>query len=163
MLVRVSGVLSSTSLGGERLRLRGHSAAGGMKLKAWSSYAEVCKRLGPQNDMRDVEGSRHHAISTKRFENQSLSAISLHFAFSHCSAVTPIGAAVRLPIIISHKVVELGDAGLFFLGAGETDLKVGAALACWVLSLSSRHASQPFSCTLLYYKCLQRALSGSPS
>lgn len=54
MLVRVSGVLSSTSLGGERLRLRGHSAAGGMKLKAWSSYAEVCKRLGPQNDIRGM-------------------------------------------------------------------------------------------------------------
>ena len=41
------------------------------------------------------------------------------------NAVTPILSKTRMPIIMSHKIAEL--SGLFFLGAGEVDLKVGIA------------------------------------
>lgn len=43
--------------------------------------------------------------------------------YSH-NAVSPIGMAVRLPMVISHKIAEL-EPNSFFLGAGEVDLKVG--------------------------------------
>jgi prolyl-tRNA editing enzyme YbaK/EbsC (Cys-tRNA(Pro) deacylase) len=39
------------------------------------------------------------------------------------NAVTPICSATSMPVIMSHKIVEL--PGLFYLGAGEVDLKVG--------------------------------------
>jgi prolyl-tRNA editing enzyme YbaK/EbsC (Cys-tRNA(Pro) deacylase) len=40
------------------------------------------------------------------------------------NAVTPIGMATRLPIVLSHRIAGLSP-DLFWLGAGETDLKVG--------------------------------------
>lgn len=42
--------------------------------------------------------------------------------FEH-NAVTPIGSATRMPIILSHEIARLKE-GTFFLGAGEVDLKV---------------------------------------
>jgi prolyl-tRNA editing enzyme YbaK/EbsC (Cys-tRNA(Pro) deacylase) len=42
--------------------------------------------------------------------------------FGH-NAVTPICSRTRIPIIMSHRIAELQEP--FFLGAGETDLKVG--------------------------------------
>ena len=45
------------------------------------------------------------------------------------NGVSPIGLATRLPIVLSDAVVALSSPsdndGLFFLGAGEVDLKVG--------------------------------------
>jgi prolyl-tRNA editing enzyme YbaK/EbsC (Cys-tRNA(Pro) deacylase) len=46
------------------------------------------------------------------------------------NAVTPVGSATRIPIIMSHKITEL--SGLFFLGAGEVDLKVGMPAADFI-------------------------------
>ncbi len=41
-----------------------------------------------------------------------------------CTAVSPIGMAAQLPIIMSHKITEL-DPDFFFVGGGEVDLKLG--------------------------------------
>ena len=45
------------------------------------------------------------------------------------NGVSPVGLATRLPIVLSHAVpaLEAGASSLFFLGAGEVDLKVGLA------------------------------------
>lgn len=40
------------------------------------------------------------------------------------NAVTPVGLATPLPIIMSHKIAAL-KPDFFFLGGGEVDLKVG--------------------------------------
>lgn len=42
--------------------------------------------------------------------------------YSH-NAVTPVGMATRLPIILSHKIAAL-QPDFFWLGGGEVDLKV---------------------------------------
>lgn len=43
--------------------------------------------------------------------------------FSH-NAVTPIGMASEVPIILSHRIVDLSP-DFFWMGGGEVDLKVG--------------------------------------
>jgi len=43
--------------------------------------------------------------------------------FGH-NAVAPVGCAVALPLIVSHRIAELRP-GLFWLGGGEVDLKLG--------------------------------------
>jgi prolyl-tRNA editing enzyme YbaK/EbsC (Cys-tRNA(Pro) deacylase) len=47
--------------------------------------------------------------------------------FEH-NAVSPIGIRTRLPIVLSHSVAALRP-DLFWLGAGEVDLKVGLSAA----------------------------------
>jgi prolyl-tRNA editing enzyme YbaK/EbsC (Cys-tRNA(Pro) deacylase) len=44
--------------------------------------------------------------------------------FGH-NAVTPICSKTQIPMIMSHRIAELSD--IFFLGAGEVDLKVGVS------------------------------------
>jgi prolyl-tRNA editing enzyme YbaK/EbsC (Cys-tRNA(Pro) deacylase) len=44
--------------------------------------------------------------------------------FGH-NAVTPICSENRIPMIMSHRIAQLSD--VFFLGAGEVDLKVGVS------------------------------------
>ncbi|KAI7842757.1 hypothetical protein COHA_003506 [Chlorella ohadii] len=50
--------------------------------------------------------------------------------FEH-NGVSPIALKTRLPIIMSHKIAELRP-DVFFLGAGEVDLKVGFSAADFV-------------------------------
>ena len=50
--------------------------------------------------------------------------------FEH-NGVSPIAIKTRLPIIMSHKIAEL-QPDVFWLGAGEVDLKVGTSAAEFV-------------------------------
>lgn len=50
--------------------------------------------------------------------------------FEH-NGVSPIALKTRLPIVMSHKIAELRP-DVFFLGAGEVDLKVGFSAADFV-------------------------------
>lgn len=43
--------------------------------------------------------------------------------FEH-NAVSPVGCAIRMPIIVSHRIAEL-QPDVFWLGGGELDLKLG--------------------------------------
>ena len=48
------------------------------------------------------------------------------------NAVSPIGLATSLPIIMSHRIAALAPDDQFWLGAGEVDLKVGLSAADFV-------------------------------
>jgi len=50
--------------------------------------------------------------------------------FEH-NAVSPVGIRTRLPIILSHRIAQLRP-DLFWLGAGEVDLKVGLSAADFI-------------------------------
>ncbi|GBF98526.1 prolyl-tRNA synthetase [Raphidocelis subcapitata] len=50
--------------------------------------------------------------------------------FGH-NGVSPVGLAARLPIIISHRILQL-QPDFFFCGGGEVDLKLGMPAAAFV-------------------------------
>jgi len=56
------------------------------------------------------------------------------------NAVSPVGCKTALPIIISHRIAALGDddqeSDLFWLGAGEVDLKIGMHVKDFIASFS---------------------------
>ncbi|KAL6753122.1 YbaK/aminoacyl-tRNA synthetase-associated domain-containing protein [Haematococcus lacustris] len=65
----------------------------------------------------------------KQFFNLRLAPEEVNDALSGYThnAVTPVGMACSLPLILSHRIAEL-QPGVFFLGAGEVDLKVGLSV-----------------------------------
>jgi prolyl-tRNA editing enzyme YbaK/EbsC (Cys-tRNA(Pro) deacylase) len=61
--------------------------------------------------------------------------------FEH-NGVSPIGTKTRLPIIFSHRIAAL-DPDVFWLGAGEVDLKLGMSAAVFI----SAYAPHVVDCT----------------
>ncbi|KAK2080884.1 hypothetical protein QBZ16_000738 [Prototheca wickerhamii] len=78
------------------------------KLKAWAwglKAGSIAKkyynlRLAPEEDSARLTGFVHNAV-------------------------TPVGSAVQIPIIFSHKIAALPEDAFFWLGGGEVDLKMG--------------------------------------
>ncbi len=51
------------------------------------------------------------------------------------NAVTPVGMAHPIPIVLSHKILEL-DPPFFWMGGGEVDLKLGLSAPQFVAAYS---------------------------
>ncbi|KAL4421214.1 hypothetical protein ABPG77_010089 [Micractinium sp. CCAP 211/92] len=78
-----------------------------------------------------------HSLSggkvSKRFYNMRLAPQEVSdelTGFEH-NGVSPIAVRTRMPIILSHRIAEL-QPDVFFLGAGEVDLKVGFSAADFI-------------------------------
>ncbi len=77
------------------------------------------------------------------------------------NAVSPVGMATReLPLVLSHRIVELGGRGgaagadLMWVGGGEPDLKLGMRVAAFV------QAYAPIVCDCTYEGASTAATDG---
>jgi prolyl-tRNA editing enzyme YbaK/EbsC (Cys-tRNA(Pro) deacylase) len=68
-------------------------------------------------------------VAKKRLNFRLAEDIESLTGFSH-GGVTPVGCRTRLPVVLSHRVADLKLAGgLFYLGAGDKDLKLSLRVA----------------------------------
>ena len=84
----------------------GHNCGGCFTLLVLQLYNEVASVSKSKINLRMVSEEVAHRLT----------------GFGH-NAVTPICSATRIPIMVSHRIMQLTDR--FYLGAGEVDLKVG--------------------------------------
>jgi prolyl-tRNA editing enzyme YbaK/EbsC (Cys-tRNA(Pro) deacylase) len=96
--------------------------------KYYAVVVQYQRRLHNEKLIKLVRGLKNNAVSAKLFNfrlcpEERSGALS---GFGH-NAVTPVGMRVKLPLILSHRVLELDatrfDGGVFWLGGGEVDVK----------------------------------------
>jgi prolyl-tRNA editing enzyme YbaK/EbsC (Cys-tRNA(Pro) deacylase) len=109
--------------------------------KYWMVVVQYTARLHADK-LRMFVHAHHGDRLSKSKINMRLCAedVSSQLTGFERNAVSPVGCKTALPIIISHRIAALGDddqeSDLFWLGAGEVDLKIGMHVKDFIASFS---------------------------
>ena len=109
--------------------------------KYWMVIVQYTARLHADK-LRSFVHSHHGDLLSKSKINMRLCAeeVSSRLTGFERNAVSPVGCKTTLPIIMSHKIANLAqgdpDRDIFWLGAGEVDLKIGINLNDFISAFS---------------------------
>ena len=132
----------------ENTRLSGVSAAEAAVLGRYKRVCVVLQYDGPKLDkhkltdvVRGLEG--RHAAAKRQYSLRMVSGEeSLALSGFEHNAVTPLGMATPMPLLVSERLRGLAD-GTAWLGGGEPDLKLRVDIRQFVASMQTAWPEVP--------------------
>jgi len=118
----------------ENTKWKAHSECASNSNSQW--YVVVVQytaRLNQQKIEKFLHGLNEGKIGKKAFHMRLAKEVDSErlTGYTH-GGVTPIGLAAAIPVMISDKVLALTPDAVFWLGGGETDLKMSFRAAAFV-------------------------------